>query len=59
MKNRYRVVADRFAGYEAQVKFWWLPVFWFQIDGCNTSGTLYRARTIIDRHKNQRVYYQE
>lgn len=28
-KNRYRIVTDNFGGYQAQVKFWWLPLVWF------------------------------
>lgn len=27
-KNKYRVVQDNYAGFEAQVKFWWFPVRW-------------------------------
>ena len=32
---RYRVVRDRYLGYEAQFKVWWCP-FWLQC--CSTSG---------------------
>ncbi len=28
--SRYRVVADFYLGYEAQVRWWWCPV-WFQL----------------------------
>ncbi|EKS6731499.1 hypothetical protein OSG44_004995 [Enterobacter mori] len=58
MKNKYRIVADRYAGYEAQVKYWWFPLMWFQIGFCNTSSTVERAKTIIWRHKNKE-YYRE
>lgn len=30
MKNEYRIVADKFLGFEVQVRFWWLPIFWIQ-----------------------------
>ncbi|RKO74376.1 hypothetical protein C5E04_18840 [Pectobacterium parmentieri] len=59
MKNRYRVVADRYAGFEAQVKPWWFPFWWFQINGCNTNPSIHAARKVIEMHKSQRVYYYE
>lgn len=31
MKNKYRIVSDEYLGYEAQVRFWWFPFFWFQM----------------------------
>ena len=30
-KNKYRIVTDNYAGYEAQVKYWWFPFIWIQI----------------------------
>lgn len=30
-KNKYRVVQDTYCGFEAQVKFWWFPIYWFQL----------------------------
>lgn len=40
-RNRYRVVTDRYLGYEAQVRYWWWP-FWIQC-GCNTHPSLEKA----------------
>ena len=56
MRNRYRVVADGYAGYEAQVKYWWFPLMWFQIGFSNTSTSIERARKYIDRHKGKALY---
>lgn len=30
-KHRYRIVTDKYSGFEAQVKFWWFPFLWFQM----------------------------
>jgi hypothetical protein len=30
MKNSFRIVADNYAGYEVQIKYWWFPFKWFQ-----------------------------
>jgi|688.fasta_scaffold25738_7 hypothetical protein len=54
--TRYRVVPDRWAGYEAQFKPWWSP-FWLQCDpcssgtDCNTSPTIEMARQVIALHR--------
>lgn len=56
MKNKYRIVADVFAGYEAQVKYWWFPFMWFQIGFSNTSFTIERAKTYIWRHQKKEFY---
>lgn len=56
-KNRYRVVTDNYLGYEAQVKFWWFPVVWFQLDsscvtlGMNTCASIEAAERIISGSK--------
>lgn len=42
-RNRYRIVADNYAGYEVQVKRWWFPV-WIQKGFVNTFCTIERAR---------------
>lgn len=54
-QNKYRIVIDSYAGYEAQVKRWWFPV-WMQIDGINTSSTLDKAKEWINCHKGVVVY---
>ena len=58
MKNRYRVVTDRYNGFEAQVQFWWFPFMWFQIGGCNTHNSIERAEAYI-RNGSKFVKYVE
>lgn len=48
-RTKYRIVKDGYAGYEAQFKRWWFPV-WMQCGFCNTSGTVEMARKICDLH---------
>ena len=47
MKTKYRIVTDKYAGYEAQVWRWYWP-FWCEI-WVNTHKTIERARKYIDR----------
>lgn len=47
MKNKYRVVRDSYLGYEAQVKYWWFPFIWFQMDRVNTHSSFERAADYI------------
>lgn len=54
-KNKYRIVTDAYAGYEAQVKFWWFPLVWWQINGTNTNASVERARMRIEHHKKKGV----
>lgn len=63
LKTKYRVVTDKYLGYEAQFKPWYYP-FWLQCFGVNTANTLERAKTTIERHKKHkrqknRVVYVE
>ena len=54
MRNKYRIVTDLYAGYEAQVKRWWLPL-WTQVgvDGpTNTFATVAAAEACAERHRN-------
>ena len=53
MTNEYRVVTDRYNGFEVQIRRWWLPI-WFQ---CwrpgyitNTFCTLEEAETFALEH---------
>ena len=46
-----RIVRDSFAGYEVQVKFWWLPFIWLQKGGLNTFSTLDAAREFAARKR--------
>ena len=56
MKNRYRIVEDTFLGYEAQVKFWWFPLMWFQMGSpVNTHRTVEAAEAYIRRRAQKPV----
>lgn len=59
MRNRYRIVRDAYAGYEVQVKYWFFPVIWIQINGTNTSSTLEVAKIKMELHKEGNVCYEE
>jgi hypothetical protein len=48
MKTKYRIVTDKYAGYEAQVWRWYWP-FWSQMS-INTHKTIEQAREYIDRN---------
>ena len=56
MKNRYRIVRDNYLGYEAQIKYWYFPFIWFQLnedDGvCNTNFSIEEAEKLIERHRS-------
>lgn len=60
-KNKYRVVADVYRGYEVQIKRWWLP-FWFQCwhdGGINTWSSLETAKKFISYHKKGSFYQED
>jgi len=57
-KTRYRVVIDYCAGYEAQFRRWWMPV-WMPINYRNTSSSVEKAKAIIEGHKRGYVVYFE
>jgi hypothetical protein len=56
MKNKYRIIKDDYNGYEAQIKYWWLPFLWIEMHEpgfiCNTWETLDRAKNFINNRKN-------
>ena len=55
-KTRYRIVRDRYAGYEVQWRYWWMP---FYVQGAtNTHCSLASAQRYIERIKRT-VLYQE
>ena len=54
-KTRYRVVSDKYCGFEAQYRHWWMP-FYLQCFGTNTSSTLEGAKFVINGHKRQVLY---
>jgi hypothetical protein len=58
MKNKYRIVKDRFLGYEVQIKNWWFPFFWFEMldqrtlfVGTNTFESLEKAKEFLNKKK--------
>lgn len=63
-KNKYRVVTDTYAGYEAQVKFWWFPIKWWMISrsgrgvGINTNRTLKDAELLCRIHHGSAGIYK-
>lgn len=50
MRNEYRVVRDRYAGYEAQVRYWWFPFVWRQIGWVNTRATVEASEEVCRSH---------
>jgi hypothetical protein len=48
MKTKYRIVTDKYLGYEAQVWRWYWP-FWSQMS-VNTHKTIEKARGYIDEN---------
>jgi hypothetical protein len=50
MRNQYRIVVDDYAGFEAQFKPWWFPLFWWQCYGTNTRSTIEEAEKIAMLH---------
>ena len=48
-KRKYRIVTDRYLGFEVQKKVWYFP-FWFQIR-CKRGFFLNTNRTIEDSEK--------
>jgi hypothetical protein len=55
MKNKYRIVRDAYLGYEAQVKFWWFPFVWWQMNHTNTHGSVEQAREFIEKRRHHVV----
>ena len=59
--TRYRVVRDKWLGYEAQFKVWWWP-FWVQCHrfnggcGANTNKTLEQAHQLCADHHRRRQH---
>jgi hypothetical protein len=52
-KTRYRIVTDRYLGYEVQSRIWWFP-FWIQCKDdryycTNTHPTIEKAKEFIER----------
>jgi hypothetical protein len=58
MKNRYRIVTDKYLGYEVQVKKWYWP-FWVQCNLVNTHNTLERAKEYLKIQRDDYVVVYE
>jgi hypothetical protein len=58
--TKYRIVRDKYSGYEAQYRPWWFPI-WVELDkagignGTNTCKTIERAREICCLHRQGKV----
>jgi hypothetical protein len=50
-KKRYRIVTDRYLGYEVQVKNWWWPLWYMPV--LNTNWTIEEAKQLVDRLKEK------
>lgn len=64
-RNKYRIITDNFLGYQVDIKYWWLPLFWIECHDsfsiCNTHRTIEDAMKFIEKHKYSRrkVVYQD
>lgn len=52
----YRIVRDNFAGYEVQIRRWWVP-FWVQANFCNTHCSIEAAERWAEQHAQGCVRY--
>ena len=51
-KRRFRVVTDKHAGFEVQIKKWYYP-FWSQVGVINTQSTIEEAKEFIEETKKE------
>lgn len=51
-KTKYRIITDKYAGYEAQMKYWYWP-FWVMVYGCNTNCSIEQAEKLIQAHRRE------
>lgn len=51
-KPRYRIVVDSFAGYEVQIKRWYIPIY-SQLQFSNTHRTIEEATEFAKKHANK------
>lgn len=51
-KLQYRIVTDKYTGYECQIRFWYFP-FWTQIS-INTNLSIEQAEEFIDSDRTKR-----
>lgn len=57
-RKRYRIVTDRYLGYEVQAWRWWLPV-WIQVGLSNTHSTAEEAEIYMKRKSEARKVIKE
>jgi hypothetical protein len=57
-KTRYRVVTDRYLGFEAQEKHWWWP-WWVQCGYRNTHPSIEKALEHVKRYKRYKSFVQK
>jgi len=53
--SKYRIVTDKYAGYEVQVKKWWLP-FWMETFPIDSFRSVERAEQHIEDIKNKTTF---
>lgn len=51
--TQYRIVTDKFLGFEVQYKVWWWP-FWIQCSNTNTHCTVVGAERFALAHADAR-----
>lgn len=56
-RTRYRIVRDRWSGYEVQWRYWWMP-FYVQAGYTNTHCTIERAKRYLEQVKRGSVYQE-
>lgn len=45
----YKIVTDRYSGFEVQVRHWWFPI-WLQAGFTNTHSSVENAERFAERH---------
>lgn len=55
MRNEYRIVKDRYYGFEVQIRRWWWP-FW-KMAGLNTHTSVEKAQDWAIGHAKPPVKY--
>ena len=56
-KTKWRIVTDKYCGFEVQYKRWWFPL-WRQVGGVNTFSTVEAALVFLERVKKKVVYIE-
>ena len=57
-RTRYRIVTDRYAGFEVQQRLWWLP--WWHQPQTNTHCSIEQAHAFIAKMQaKQQVAWEE